>query len=169
MPSQMAPSRVWAMARIYERDIRKIKPGQKAVLTINAFPGETFTGDIDYVGSQLDEKTRTVDARVVLPNPGNKLRAGMFGKITLFVEQSLKSKDTFLLPQAALQRSKDDFVVFKEKGDGRFEQVTVQLVARAGEFAEVTGDLTLGDHIATGDTFILKSLAAKEELGGEHH
>jgi len=160
--------RVWAMAQIFERDIRRIKPGQRTAITISAFPGETFVGEIDYVGSQLDEASRTVVARVILSSPENKLRAGMFGRLTLFVEQDLKMSDTFLLPRAALQRSHDGFVVFKQEGEGVYEQVKVQLVSEAKDFAEVIGELSLGDIIATGDTFILKSLADKEALGGSH-
>lgn len=162
----VAPETVWAMARVYERDIGKIEPGLKAAITINAFPGETFSGDIDYVASQLDPETRTVVARVVLPNPKGRLRAGMFGKINLYFNQKQTVSDSFLVPHAALQRSKDGFVVFKEVGEGRFEQKTVRLVAKAADFAEVTGDLKLGDKLATGDIFILKSQAEKAAMGG---
>ena len=162
------PKTVWAMAQIFERDIRDIKKGLKASVSINALPGQTFEGEIDYVASHLDEETRTVAARVVLANPEGILRAGMFGKMTLFFERSLKMSDSFLLPRAAMQRTKNGYVVFKRIGEGRFEQKTVTLVAKGGDFAEVIGDLNLGDTLATGDLFILKSRAEKDALGGGH-
>ena len=162
------PARVWAMARIYERDIRKVTPGRKALITIQAFPGETFSGDIDYVGHQVDEESRTVAARVVLPNPEGKLRAGMFGNLALFVEEGSKSEEGFLLPHTALQRSEGGFVAFKQLAAGRFQQVHVQLLAKGKDFVQVVGPLSPGDRVATGDTFVLKALAAKDEMGGGH-
>ena len=163
-------SNVWVMGRAYERDIRFIKRGQKTTVRLDAFPGALFEGEVNYVASQLDSDTRTVEVRVVLPNPEHRIRAGMFATVIIHVGQENDSADRpgMLVPTAALQRVKDGFVVFQATGPGEYKLIPVQVLERSRQFAEVTGSISVGDMIAVGDTFILKSEAGKEEMGGGH-
>ncbi len=163
-------SNVWVMGRAYERDIRFLKQGQKTTVRLDAFPEELFEGKVDYVASQLDLDTRTVQIRVVLPNPEGRLRPGMFGTVVIHVGNETDSgkRGGILVPAAALQRVKGGFVVFKSTGPGEYKQVTVQVLGKSREFAEVMGAITIGDKVAVGDTFVLKSEVGKEEMGGGH-
>ena len=160
-------SDVWVMGRVYERDIRLLREGQKATVRLDAFPNELFKGVVDYIGSQLDPDTRTVEARVVLPNPQQRFRLGMFGMVTVFSEGAADAAG-LLVPIAAVQRVAGGHVVFKFIEAGEFRQVPVRIVAKSKEFAQVSGDLKAGDKLAVGDTFVLKSEVGKEELGGGH-
>ena len=163
-------SNVWVMGRAYERDIRFLQRGQKTTVRLDAFPGSFFEGEVDYVASQLDTDTRTVEVRIVLPNPGNRIRAGMFAAVVIHVGDRKDSAERMglLVPVAALQRVKGGFVVFRATGPGEYQLVPVQVLRKSREFAEVTGAIALGDKLAVGDTFVLKSEAGKEEMGGGH-
>ncbi|MFQ5464182.1 MAG: efflux RND transporter periplasmic adaptor subunit [Phycisphaerae bacterium] len=163
-------SEVWVMGRAYERDIRFLKPRQKTTVSLDAFPGQLYEGEVDYVASQLDPNTRTVQVRVVLPNPDGRLRPGMFATVVIHVDSGMDAapREGLLVPAAALQRVKDVFVVFRATGPGEYKLVEVHVLGKSREFAEVTGALSVGDQIAVGDTFVLKSEVGKHEMGGGH-
>lgn len=163
-------SNVWVMGRAYERDIRFLKRGQQTTVRLDAFPGQLFEGEIDYLASQLDPNTRTVQIRVVLPNLEGRLRPGMFGTVVIHIGEGGDgaARDGMLVPAAALQRVKDGFVVFQVVGPGAYKLVPVRVLRKSREFAEVTGAISIGDRLAVGDTFVLKSEAGKEAMGGGH-
>jgi len=165
------PSEVWVMGRAYERDLRLIRTGQQATVRLEAIPDEQFEGKVDYIASQLDPETRTVQVRVVLANPGYRFRAGMFGVVSVFANASSREAQQpqgLLVPRDAVQPVKGGFVVFHQVEPGVFHMVPVQVRGRSKEFAWVQGDLRVGDLVAIGDIFVLKSEAAKEEMGGGH-
>ena len=163
-------SDLWVIGRAYERDIRFLERGQKATVRFDAFPGQLFEGEVDYVGSQLDPGTRTVQVRVVLPNPDGRRRPGMFVTVVIHVSnrKDAAERQGMLVPAAALQRVKGGFVVFQVLGPGEYKLVPVQVRGKTREFAEVTGAISVGDMVAVGDTFVLKSEVGKEEMGGGH-
>jgi RND family efflux transporter MFP subunit len=164
-------SSVWVMGRVYERDMRFLKKGQKAAVRLDAFPDEWFEGVVDYLGTQLDTATRTIEARVVLPNPQSRLRPGMFGGVTVFTEHGEEEhvgRHGLLVPAAALQRIKDGHVVFKMLSRNEYRQIPVRVIAGSKDFAEVAGELQVGDQVVIGDLFVLKSEVGKEDMGGGH-
>lgn len=165
-------SNVWVMGRVYERDIRGLEEGQKATVRLDAFPGELFEGVVDYVGSQLDPDTRTVQARVVLPNPERRFRPGMFGVVTVFSPPAAAvptAPISLLVPIGALQRVDDGHVVYRVVEEGTFEPVPVQVQSKTKELAEIRGDLQPDDMVVIGETFVLKSELRREGLSSAGH
>ena len=71
-------SDVWVLAQVFQSDAGKIKPGDPAEVTVDAYPGRVFNGRVDFVLPQLDVNTRTLPVRLVFANPGLKLRPGMY-------------------------------------------------------------------------------------------
>ncbi len=163
-------SHVWVMGRAYERDIRFLKRGQKTIVRLDAFPGQLFEGEVDYVASQLDPESRTVETRVILANPQSQLRPGMFGTVVVHVGngEDTKRGNGVLVPAAAVQRVAGGFAVFQVAGPSEYKLVPVKILGRSHEFAEVTGAIVVGDEVAVGDTFVLKSEVGKGEMGGGH-
>lgn len=162
---------VWVMGRVYERDLRFLERGQKATVRLDAFPDEVFDGVVDYIASHLDPDTRTVEARVVLPNPKARFRPGMFGTVTVFAnrhDDNGSNGEGLLVPVGALQRVKDGHVVFTVGHPGDFRQVSVRVLRQSKTFAEISGDIVAGDKIVVGDTFVLKSEVGKAAMGGGH-
>ena len=74
---------VWVQAQVYEHQLGLVHEGQSVAATVEAFPGETFPGTVEFIQPQLDPMTRTVEVRYALDNPGHRLRPGMFAAVTL--------------------------------------------------------------------------------------
>jgi Cu(I)/Ag(I) efflux system membrane fusion protein len=74
---------VWVQAQVYEHQLALIHEGQAVEARVEAFPGETFPGKLEFVQPHLDPLTRTVEVRYALNNPGHRLRPGMFATVTL--------------------------------------------------------------------------------------
>ncbi len=158
---------VWVMGRATERDLRRLREGQKAIVQLDAFPDEDFSGVIDYIGSVLDPESRTVNVRMVLPNPETRLRAGLFGRMLVFVDEHAHD-ETVLVPNDALQRTDTGAIVYKAQEEGEFRAVPVSVLHSSDTLTEVQGAIQEGDRVAFGDIFVLKSEAGKEGLGGGH-
>jgi membrane fusion protein, copper/silver efflux system len=74
---------VWVLAQVYEHELALVHPGQTVEASVEAFPGETFTGTVDFIQPRLDTATRTVEVRFSLANPSLRLLPGMFATVTL--------------------------------------------------------------------------------------
>ncbi len=74
---------VWVQAQIYEHQMGLIHMGQPVEATVEAYPGKTFDGKVEFIQPHLDPATRTVEVRYALENPGHRLRPGMFATVTL--------------------------------------------------------------------------------------
>jgi len=71
-------SRVWVELDAYESDLPWLRYGGTVTFTSEAWPGETFTGTISFIDPILDTATRTVRIRVIVDNPENNLKPGLF-------------------------------------------------------------------------------------------
>ena len=69
--------------RIPERQLALVRLGQEGRLRIAAYPDRVFTGAIDLISPEVDEATRTVELRLIAPNPNALLKPGMFAKVEL--------------------------------------------------------------------------------------
>lgn len=83
---------VWLYLDLYEYDIGWVRPGQLVEVSLEAFPAEKFKGTVVFIDPFLDDKTRTVRARINLPNPERKLRPGMYA--TAAIRVRLRSDGT---------------------------------------------------------------------------
>lgn len=76
-------STVWIEAEVHEKDIGLLRPGQKAIATIAAYPGKKFTGHLGLIHPHLERSTRTVRVRFEVDNPDHLLMPGMYATVTL--------------------------------------------------------------------------------------
>ncbi|HEV3165821.1 MAG TPA: efflux RND transporter periplasmic adaptor subunit [Isosphaeraceae bacterium] len=74
---------VWVQAQLFEHQLGSVHEGQSVEATVEAFPGKTFPGKVEFIQPHLDPATRTVEVRFALDNPGHRLRPGMFATVTL--------------------------------------------------------------------------------------
>ncbi|MBI3395015.1 MAG: efflux RND transporter periplasmic adaptor subunit, partial [Spirochaetia bacterium] len=77
---------IWLYLDIYEYDLGLVRFGQKVEVTVEAYPGEKFPGTITFIDPFLDDKTRTVRARVNLPNEKKKLKPAMYASASIRVK-----------------------------------------------------------------------------------
>src|SRR6267143_3317170 len=90
-------SDVWVLAQVFQSDAGKIKPGDPAEVTVDAYPGRVFNGRVDYILPQLDMNTRTLPVRLVFSNLGLKLRPGMY----VNVHAKLPLGEQLVIPSSA--------------------------------------------------------------------
>ncbi len=76
------------MGDVFERDLHLVNAGDAATITTTAYPGERFTGRVNYVSDVIDPLTRTAKVRVSVPNPRGRLKPEMFASIALGVGAS---------------------------------------------------------------------------------
>ncbi len=146
---------VWVQAAIYERDVPFVSVGQPATVSVPALGGRPSEARVAFVAPTVDEKTRTLEARLELTNPKLLLKPGMFADV--FIEVPLGVR--LSVPDSALLMSGQHRYAFVDRGEGKLEPVEVEVGAQAGEYDEVKSGLAKGDRVATGATFLLSSEA----------
>ena len=160
-------ARVWVVGRVYEQQISQVALGMAAMLTLNAYPGRSWSGTVDFVGARLDESTRTLAIRVQVDNPNGLLRPGLFG--TLQLTSAEPAGSVVLVPLTAVQIVENRAVVFvpgEEHGEFAAHPVTIGL--ESSRHAEVLAGLEPGDRVVVGGAFLLKSELMRGELGHGH-
>src|SRR5687768_15056776 len=76
-------STVWVVGDLYERDFSRVSVGTPATVTTTAFPDQKIMGKVAYIDPQVRPETRTARMRVEIPNPGARLRLGMYAEVTI--------------------------------------------------------------------------------------
>jgi RND family efflux transporter MFP subunit len=150
-----------------ERDAVRMRPGASAEVTLAALPGQTLRGTVEWVGREVDAHSRTVPARIVLPNADGRLRPGMFA--TAWVETGAQGDSVVAVPATALQRMEDQWVVFLPRGEGRFEVRPVERGRDLGDEVAILSGLKPGETVVDEGSFVLRAEAGKKDDGGEHH
>jgi cobalt-zinc-cadmium efflux system membrane fusion protein len=154
-------SRMWANLDIAEVDSASVRPGQRVRVRIEALRGATREGTIARVGSSVDPATRTIRARVELPNKDRSLKAGLFVRAAIDVADA---QDAVLVPRDAVQRAEGHALVFVRTGKGVFNPVAVELAEAAGDAVAVRG-LDAGAEVVTTGAFLLKTEILKDSIG----
>lgn len=147
--------RVWIQAAIYERDAPLVSVGQPGQVSLSSLSGETAHARVAFVAPTVDEKTRTLEARLELVNPKLLLKPGMFADVLIEVPLGARLS----VPDSALLITGKHHYAFVDRGEGRLEAVEVEVGALAGEYDEVRSGLAKGDRVATSATFLLSSEA----------
>ena len=146
-------STVWVEADVYETDVPLVRVGDRATVTLDAYPGERFTGRVLYIYPYLDEKTRTNKVRYELANRGGRLKPGMFANI----EMATVGGSAIVIPGNALLDSGREQIVFVGQGDGYFEPRKVKAGRRLGDDVQILDGIKEGELVATGAAFFLDS------------
>lgn len=79
-------SHLWLLISAYESDVRWLRFGQQVDFSVDALPGETFSGILSFIDPVLAEKSRTVPVRISLPNPKGNLKPGMFSHALIRIQ-----------------------------------------------------------------------------------
>lgn len=158
-------SKVWATFNIYQKDLGKIRTGQKALVSVGAMDIEN-TGTISYVSPIVDEKTRTATARVILNNQSGKWLPGMFITAKVYVSEK---KYPVVILKTALQKLEEQLVVFVRDVDGGFKPQVVKTGNENDNNIQIISGLNAGDLYVSKNSFILKAEILKESFGGDDH
>lgn len=146
-------SSVWVFAEVFQNDLGRIKVGDRATLTVDAYPGRVFEGRVNFLYPQVDMTTRTVRARLAFSNPDLKLNPGMFVNVVLKVPMGKK----LVIPASGVLQSGTRQIVFVNRGDGYLEPREVQIGPRAADDFIVLQGLKEGEEIVTSANFLIDS------------
>jgi Cu(I)/Ag(I) efflux system membrane fusion protein len=78
-------STVWLMLKLFPEDAALIRYGQKVAAEVQSLPGRTFHGRVAFIAPNVSPETRTVDVRIVMPNPDSLLRVGDYARAKIDV------------------------------------------------------------------------------------
>lgn len=144
---------VWLEADVYEQEGSLVKVGQRATVTLDAYPGDRFTGRVIYIYPYVEESTRTVKVRFELANRSGRLKPGMYANLELEVPIGMSTT----IPANALLDSGSRQLVFVAEGDGYFQPRDVNVGQRLGDRVQILEGLREGEMVAMGATFFLDS------------
>ena len=144
---------VWVEADIYEQEMPLARVGQAATVTLDAYPGESFTGRAIYVYPFVEENTRTVKMRFQFANARGRLKPGMYAT----VEMQRSGGSGLTVPADAVLDSGTQQVVFVAEGEGTFTPRPVTIGRRLGDRTEIVAGVKEGEQVAVGAAFFLDS------------
>jgi RND family efflux transporter MFP subunit len=137
-----------------EVDIGRVVIGATAVITVDPFPGEEFSGKVIVINPMVDRQTRTFRARIQVPNQAGKLVDGMFARVKLF----LGKRRALSVPRDALQRlpGSGTYYVFVVDGNKAVKR-TVQVGVMEEQLAEVRDGVAKGEKVVSSGSGRLRS------------
>jgi RND family efflux transporter MFP subunit len=146
-------STVWIIADVYEYEAADVHVGQRASVTVSAYPGRTFRGTVSYIYPELNAETRTLRVRVDVANASGELKPDMYADVAI----GIASGTQLLVPEEAVMVSGGQQTVFVALEGGYFEPRAVTLGGRAdGKYVVLSG-LSAGERIVTSGNFLIDS------------
>jgi membrane fusion protein, heavy metal efflux system len=145
-------STVWVLANIYQADLAYIHKGDAVSVQTDAYPG-TFHGMISYISPALDPTTRTLQARIVVDNPGDKLKRDMYVVVNVVAGTM---QNAISVPDAAILRDDENqpFVYIALAPD-RFGRRSVEIGENQQGRTPILKGLSPGDKVvADGSLFL---------------
>lgn len=148
-------STIWVYADIYEYEAPWLQPGQEAEMSLAYQPGVSYHGKVIYIYPYLNNKTRTLQARMEFPNSKDlALKPDMWTNIIL---RSVVVRDGLAVPiQAVIRTGKRDVALIALEG-GRFAPRELRLGAQVGDEFEVLDGLEEGELVVTSAQFLINS------------
>lgn len=147
--------RVWIIADIYESDTALLEKIKTIDIRLSYLPSRKFKAIVDYVYPQLNETTRTLKVRFVIPNHGHLLKPGMFTDV--FITYSIGRK--LAVPEDAVIDTGLRTVVYVQKDDEGFEPREVLLGLSADGMREIIKGVRPGERVVSHGTFLIDSEA----------
>jgi membrane fusion protein, heavy metal efflux system len=156
---------VWVHAQVPEKYLARLRTGQAAEISVQAYRGEIFPARISYIGDTLDPVTRTVPVRCQTENSHRRLKPEMYATIRVALGET---EALLLIPAEAVQDLDGVSTVFvREGGASRFRPCGVQLGRRTETEVEVLSGLTAGQEVAARGSFLVKSEFLKSQMADE--
>lgn len=157
------PTEVFANFDVYEKDIGKVKTGQKVLVYSTAYPDQQFEGKITFISPKMDEASFAFKIRVRVDNPGDLLKPGMFVAAAIILEDDGAH---LIVPSDAVQNLAGTDVVFVRDGPDSFIPTEVKVTFAGLNETLVAGELNEDDLIVVDGAYILKSKIMESEIVG---
>jgi cobalt-zinc-cadmium efflux system membrane fusion protein len=146
-------STVWVLANVYQADLAYIHNGDDVVVQTDTYPA-SFHGKISYVSPALDPNTRTLQARLVVDNPGEKLKRDMFCTATVTAGSIL---NVLAVPNASILRDDNNQpFVYIGSGANQFARRDVELGQSQGGQTQILKGISVGERVVGDGSLFLQ-------------
>lgn len=158
---------LWVLADVPESALQRLAPGAAARISVDALPGQSFSGKVTYLSPEMDRNTRTVQARIEIENKNLPLKAGMFAQAALALGGERQT--ALAVPEAAVQDFEGGPTVFVADAatPGKFAARPIKVGLSAGGMVPVLTGLEAGTPIAVEGAFVIKAELAKGIMEGK--
>jgi cobalt-zinc-cadmium efflux system membrane fusion protein len=146
-------STVWVLANVYQSDLAYVHVGDDVVVQTDAYP-DSFHGKISYISPELDPTTRTLQARIVVDNKGEKLKRDMYCTVTVTVGTVANA---IAVPDAAVLRDDENQpFVYVQSGTNQFGRRPVNIADSNNGQTQITSGLSVGDKVVGNGSLFLQ-------------
>jgi Cu(I)/Ag(I) efflux system membrane fusion protein len=146
-------SEVWVNAEIFEADAALVRAGMQAGVTVGALPQQAFSGSVEYVYPTLEDRTRSMRARIAFANGEGLLKPGMYATVHVTAELG----DVLTVPESAVLYTGERAITFVDMGDGALMPHELEVGARGGGLVQVLSGVEPGQRVVTSAQFLLDS------------
>lgn len=154
---------VWVYLKVYQKDLPYVRKGRKVIISAGK-DMPVVQSRIDYISPVMDEQTRTATARVILKNPDDLWKPGLF--VTGEVATSTSMVD-LLVPKTAIEEIEGQPVIFVETPEGFVPRIITTGKENTLN-VEVLSGLRKGERYVSSGGFTLKAQLQKSEFGDGH-
>jgi cobalt-zinc-cadmium efflux system membrane fusion protein len=155
-------SSMWLELSVPEDRLPPLKVDDLVEATFDALPGATVRGRLIWLASSIDEQSRMMKARAIVPNPGSLLKHGMFGQVRILPKRNLKGLH---VPVDALHRFDGIPFIFVKLARDLYEIRRVTLGGKDRESVEILEGAVPPEEVVVTHSFTLKSEFLKSRLG----
>ncbi len=148
-------STIWVYADVFQTDVGRLRPGDPAQVTVDAYPGRRFYGHIDQILPQVDPVTRTVRVRLVFRNSGVVLKPGMYVNVDIHIPLGRQ----LVIPASAVLASGTQSIAFVDHGHGNLEPRVIQTGPQVNDSVVVLSGLKAGEDVVSSANFLVDSEA----------
>ena len=148
-------SEVWIDVEIRETDAGLVQRGSTADVAFTAYPGENFPAVVDFIYPTVDERTRSVRARLAVSNRELRIRPGMYAT----VEITTPRQRALSVPLDAVVWTGERTLLFIEEEGGRIQPIEADLGATVGDYVVVLAGVEAGQRVVTSAQYLIDAEA----------
>jgi len=146
-------SDVWVLANVYQADLAAVRSGQDVIVTTDAYP-DTFHGRISYVSPAVDPTTRTLQARIVVDNPGEKLKKDMYCTVT--VTAGVMANVVAVPDSSILRDDNNQPFVYVAVSSNQFGRRDVQTGSSQNGHTQILKGISIGERVVGDGSLFLQ-------------
>ena len=146
-------SDVWVEAQLREEDAGRVTPGASASLEFTSYPGRQFSGRVTYLDPIFGAQTRTLRARITVPNSNGIIKPGMYATVVL----NSSTQSALTVPRSAVVQTGERTLVLIDTGGGHLKAQTIRVGRSGGDYVEVLSGVSPGQRVVTSAQFLIDS------------
>ncbi len=155
-------SNIWIYAAVFQNQIGQVKVGDPVTVAVDAYPGRSFEGRVDFIWEAMDPNTRTARVRCSFNNPERLLKIGMYVQVAI----TPRLGRGLVIPDSGVFRTGRHNIVFIDRGDGYLTPAEVELGPHLGHSYQVLKGLRAGDRIVSSANFLIDSESQLQAAAG---